>query len=322
MSTAGMTPAPGRGATEFTTADPERAHAFLCATYVDHTVRIRGNRDNFRMRHTGHALGEFSVAVFSHTMAVEYRCQPLGFLLLGRVLAGRLQRASGENTMRLSPGDLFLFASPDEPFSVRREAIELQLIRINLSALDRLDRIPPAPRFTDLRPISPGAARQLTVTLDWITDELLTNSEAAAQPLITSAAARILAGTVLATFAHTETPAPPWCGHIGVAPQAALRRAVEFIETHAHTDITLTDVAAAARVSARAVQDLFRRHYNTTPTAYLREVRLARAHQELTAADPTEGTTVSAIARRWVSSTWAASPPRTGRRTATPQLRP
>ena len=36
-----------------------------------------------------------------------------------------------------------------------------------------------------------------------------------------------------------------------------------------------------------------------TPTWYLRRVRLARAHQQLRAADPASGVTVAAVARQW-----------------------
>jgi len=55
---------------------------------------------------------------------------------------------------------------------------------------------------------------------------------------------------------------------------ATVRRATAFIEQHAHTDINMADIAAAANVSIRAVQCAFRRHLNTTPMAYLRAVRL------------------------------------------------
>jgi hypothetical protein len=52
------------------------------------------------------------------------------------------------------------------------------------------------------------------------------------------------------------------------------------------------------RMLPRAVQLGFRRHLNTTPTQYLRRVRLAHAHDALKAADP-DTDTVGAIARRW-----------------------
>jgi len=47
------------------------------------------------------------------------------------------------------------------------------------------------------------------------------------------------------------------------------------------------------------VQHAFRRHLDTTPMAYLRAVRLAGARRDLLAADPGDGTTVTAAATRW-----------------------
>jgi AraC-like DNA-binding protein len=286
------------GAVEFATADPERAHAFLRATYVDHAMRILGDHDSFHMRHIQQDVGQFSVATLSHTMAVEHRNEPLGFVLVGHVRAGQMEHIGAEGTVRLSPGDLFVFDSSDEPFTVRRGAIELQLIRINHSAFTPNDRAArsPAPRFTGLRPISPRDSRRFTNTLDWVTGELLANSEAVAHPLITGAASRVLADTMLVTFPHSTLAAQ---SRRDDAHPAVLRRAVEFIEAHADSDISLLDIAMAARVTPRAVQHVFRRHYGTTPSAYLRQVRLEHAHQELQAADPTRGDTVAAIAHRW-----------------------
>jgi transcriptional regulator GlxA family with amidase domain len=62
--------------------------------------------------------------------------------------------------------------------------------------------------------------------------------------------------------------------------------------------ITLADIARVARTSARAVQRAFARSYNTTPTAYLRRVRLERVHRDLRAGDPIHGDTVAGIATR------------------------
>lgn len=78
-----------------------------------------------------------------------------------------------------------------------------------------------------------------------------------------------------------------------------MRRAVAFIEENAHLDITVADIAAAVCVTTRAVQLAFQRHLDTTPTAYLRRARLARAHADLTRASPGDGLTVTAVAYRW-----------------------
>jgi len=78
-----------------------------------------------------------------------------------------------------------------------------------------------------------------------------------------------------------------------------LRRAVEFIEFNVSYDISTSDIAAALPITPRELLDLFRRHLDTTPMAYLRAVRLAGARRDLLAADPGDGTTVTAAATRW-----------------------
>jgi transcriptional regulator GlxA family with amidase domain len=62
--------------------------------------------------------------------------------------------------------------------------------------------------------------------------------------------------------------------------------------------ITVSRLADVACVSVRSLQEGFRRHLGMSPTRYLREVRLARAHEDLRLADPDQAT-VTQIARRW-----------------------
>ena len=86
--------------------------------------------------------------------------------------------------------------------------------------------------------------------------------------------------------------------HAAGAGAARVRQAVEFVHRFAADPITPTDVAAAVGVSARALQVGFRQVLDTSPAAFIREVRLTRAHEDLVAADPSR-TTVGAVAARW-----------------------
>ncbi|MEU6841679.1 helix-turn-helix transcriptional regulator [Streptomyces sp. NPDC046716] len=63
----------------------------------------------------------------------------------------------------------------------------------------------------------------------------------------------------------------------------------------------VVEIARAARVSVRALQLAFRRHLETTPMRYLREVRLQYAHEELREAVPGQG--VTSVSARWGFST-------------------
>ncbi len=67
-----------------------------------------------------------------------------------------------------------------------------------------------------------------------------------------------------------------------------VKEAVLFIHRHIAEDIGIqTQVAAAVHLTPRAVQYLFRRQLDTTPTEYMRRVRPSRAHHELmTATSP------------------------------------
>ncbi len=79
---------------------------------------------------------------------------------------------------------------------------------------------------------------------------------------------------------------------------ATMRFAQEWMIANAHRPITGTDVARAAGVKARALQATFQRHADTTPMAFLRQVRLHRVRAQLVAGDPTT-TTVAATAGAW-----------------------
>lgn len=76
-------------------------------------------------------------------------------------------------------------------------------------------------------------------------------------------------------------------------------RALVFLEANAHRQITVDDVAAAAFVTPRAVQLAFRSRLGRTPMQYLRDVRLARAHDDLLRCVPGDGETVGGLAERW-----------------------
>ena len=82
------------------------------------------------------------------------------------------------------------------------------------------------------------------------------------------------------------------------AATASIQRAMDLINDAPERPWTLGELARAVRVSIRTLQLGFRRHCGATPTGYLRDVRLARAHLDLHASDPAT-TKVAEIASRW-----------------------
>jgi AraC-like DNA-binding protein len=81
------------------------------------------------------------------------------------------------------------------------------------------------------------------------------------------------------------------------APRA-VRRVVALIQDRPDDAWSSGQLAQTAGVSVRSLQEGFQRGYGMSPMAYLRAVRLERAHEELSASSPDE-VTVSGVAARW-----------------------
>jgi transcriptional regulator GlxA family with amidase domain len=144
----------------------------------------------------------------------------------------------------------------------------------------------------------PGLDQRWNETLQAMTRAVLRNRVTTAGPVLTGQVAQWLAEAVLDTFPSTRLAT-----HRRIPPDhatpAVVRRAVDFVDANAERDLTPSDIAAAAGIGARGLQAAFLRHRDSTPTAYVRRVRLDRAHRELVETDPADRDTVPAVAARW-----------------------
>lgn len=232
----------------------------------------------------------------------QAEAEPAGLLMFGHVTSGSVSYGSGGSERRHGPGDVFLAAKPEHPYTarIRHTHIELAVIDPRLAdqvAATALGHSPRPVRFTGYGAVSPQAAGSWKRTYAYLRRQAKASPGVAGHPLLAGNAARLLVAAALTTFPNSTMTSPAASDRPDVSA-AALRRAVCFIDEHAHEDIGTAQVAAAAHTSVRALQLAFRRHLDTTPMNYLRRTRLARARHELEAADPAR-TTVTAIAFRW-----------------------
>jgi len=77
-----------------------------------------------------------------------------------------------------------------------------------------------------------------------------------------------------------------------------LKLAIDAMRADPAHPFTVAELARLADVSVRALQAIFHRHTGLAPMAYLRDLRLDRAHEDLLRARPGE-TTVALVAHRW-----------------------
>jgi AraC-like DNA-binding protein len=191
------------------------------------------------------------------------------------------------------------------PMDLRWNDIRVGVVRLSLTEVESLAAevrgVDGAKlRFLDTRPATPEAERYWQATVRMVNREILPNEFAAGSPVVQHSIGRLLGVALLEAFPNTATAGSGRLTRTDdrLAP-AALRRAVDYIQAHAGEVVTMADMAEVARVTPRSLQHGFRRTWNTTPTAYLRQVRLERAHHDLQAGDPSRGDTVAAIAARW-----------------------
>jgi AraC-like DNA-binding protein len=285
---------------EFETTEAERGLEYLASAYGN-GLRIRSRDERFRLHHVRTGPGPFYIDTVEQTVSVDYQAPPPQALVGLRMRSGVRTRLDIND--RLGPGDIGLNGQPDEPYPVRYESTVITLIQIDRAvvaeaALNAPDESLGPLRFHSLRAMDGPAARRWSRTVDYIIDTFVPDPSALAHPLVVGGTARMLAVAMLTSFPNTWITQPLPRDRIDATP-AALSRAIDFIERNTDVNITATDIARAARVTVRAVQLAFRRHLDTTPMAYLRMLRLGRAHEQLLAADPADGTTVRQIAARW-----------------------
>ncbi len=150
--------------------------------------------------------------------------------------------------------------------------------------------------FHDPRPRSPARERYWRSTVAFA-QQVMADPEVAALPLLRADLRRRMSVATLEAFCLAGQSDPRRASP--AAQHAAYRRAVEYLHAAASSPITVEDVARHVELSTVELTRVFRSHAGTTPAAYLRELRLVAAHDDLVRADPARGDTVRAIARRW-----------------------
>jgi AraC-like DNA-binding protein len=297
-----MTRMPLPARSEWVTTDIDEAHDLITAAYTDSHLRVRGSADGFRYEYSRYDIGPVRFDRITNTLHTDYWSAPVGRVVVTRVLARTMDIEIGRRDSRFGRGDIFLAAHPERGHHTLLRGCRLQVVSIDVPLLHEVagDTGTPAELLSRLRfghRLAAGGARYWQQTVNYLTRSLPANPAAEASPLVVGAASRMVAAALLAAVTPERASAGP--ADRGDATPATLRRAFAFIETNPDLDISVSDIARAARVTPRAVQLAFRRHLDTTPTGYLRRVRLDHARQDLRAAVPADGTTVSAVAARW-----------------------
>jgi AraC-like DNA-binding protein len=301
--------------TRFATDVPEVAEEMISDAYLDVHLRLdQEEARDFRFR-----IERFDAGPFQLDEMEIGGCACVGFepedeiggracvgpepedeLVVGRVTRGALRLRLPDGEEDFNRGEVALLVRPGVPATAdirdyRQLVTTLRASEVREAA--GCDPDAPLPIFTSARPISSARARSWRRARDFVNGLVVGDAEVA--PLVVGSVNRMLAGLMLMTFPNTAIAPCSRADEGDARAPSVVRRAVAFIESRADRDIGLSDIAAASGVSSRTIQIAFRRHLDTTPTAYLRKVRLDLAHAELLAASPDSEITVTEVAYRW-----------------------
>jgi AraC-like DNA-binding protein len=288
----------------FRTRSPERASQRCAVSFYPHRLEMLGRAHSFGLLTRVTRVGPITLGDIIHETDVRmyfdesrpsyHVCVPLsgwiqarhrGQELTSTPALGSIYRPDAGITVTRWPG-----GSRHLQVKIDQLAVDRALETLLLGALDS--------------PVAFGAALplQAAAAQDWVRlllmvhrqlkcpDPLLQHS-LVWDPLVESLIHGLL---LVADHPYSQALAAP------AAPgrPGAVRDAMDIIEAGPHLPLTTSTLARQCHVSVRALQAGFRRHLGMSPMAYLRVVRLQRAHRDLRSADADHGT-VACIAHRW-----------------------
>ncbi|OBA59407.1 hypothetical protein A5647_17250 [Mycobacterium sp. 1100029.7] len=287
------------------TRDPEDARIRIGSAFCPHRLTVSGSGSTFRARHAEGGTAELGVSSLSYGLGTTLMESAAfdDFVLVSQQVSGRFAARAESGEQLVLPGQHIVL---DAHTAYRLRWEENCIIfhaRIRRADFETtIAEFTGAPMATAARfPLNWHPSKAGTVTVAKVMQMLLRNAGPngllASGTLVAAQMRRMLVASIVEAYSDVISAVESESG--GDVRPAAVRRAIAYLEDAAADDVRIGDVAAAARVSTRALQEAFRKHLDTTPSAYLKSVRLARAHADLRQSSVEQGTTVAAVAYRW-----------------------
>lgn len=283
---------------EFSTHDPERALPVLESFFSG--VRMGTPHGDFLFTVSSATTSSFSLAHY-HLVSPNSSSSvdQSGALTVGSVRSGDIRLSTAHQTIDSRQPWLF----PQERLRGETDAVDVSAISLSPADILRVARAHLGDetfklKFTGSSPVEIAHGRQWNALIDYTRVAMEERGSLIVSDVVKANAFAHLASMLLSTFPNNfmgvaDSMSDP------VVYSTAVRRAIAFMDDNAQLPITIEDIARESRMSIRGLQYAFRSALDTTPTAYLRRVRVAGAHRSLQAADPTQGATVLAIATAW-----------------------
>ena len=298
-----MTPLPLEKYKLFESRDVDDTRERIGRVFCPHRMDVVGRAPRLDARMHCHRFR--SVAVTYVSYGWDVRVTPGELEQFFAILAPKAGKGTFQGGFERIHADFrtVCVATPTEPLSMRLSAdcgsvvvrIERAAVEARLSELiDGALREPI--RFQLGMDVTAGFARSWYTSLCAAVSDLDSSSSMLSHPVwIEQFEQGLITGLLLAQ-PHNYTSMLN--GDDRPVPSRLLGTAVDLMEGHPEWSHTTASLARQVGVSVRALQKAFRDQLDSSPSEYLRGVRLQRVHDELCSAQY-DSTTVGEIATKW-----------------------
>jgi AraC-like DNA-binding protein len=292
--------------------DIDEARSLGGEVFYPHDVSVTHRGDPFCVHMNVRTFGPLTVGTLSYESTVRIDTGPLsdGYQVNAPTI-GAIHTAYGQDRVTATPA-MAAVHSPHRPTSLEgwgggEEVLAVKMDRFAVE--ETLERLlgHPLRGPLEMAPslvLDRGPGRELWQLVRILVDQVHDahpggngpgESVFDASPFAASLAQSVITGLL---YAHHHNYAEELRRPVAAGGPAAIRSAVAFIEEYAAEPIGVNDVADHAGLCVRALQQGFARHLETTPSGYLRQVRLGRVRDALLASDA-DSTTVATVASGW-----------------------
>ncbi|WP_434318670.1 helix-turn-helix transcriptional regulator [Leifsonia sp. P73] len=282
--------------TAVSTTDSDYAMAFLSDMYSG--VEMDPHPERFALDLSAAGDERFAILHEEWTSSGRFRMEPQPIVIVVEVTDGAWDCSIGRTPVDTTRPSLF---PPVPAAALWRDSFAVNGTQLDAREIDAFAAehfATPGLRvaFSGSAPVSMSLQRSWEATTAFVRDSVVAQDELLSNRLIRDRAFEVLISCLLVAFPNNTLDLTPGRDGLRATP-AAVRRAIAFMEENLSEPLRLEDIARAARLSSRGLQDAFARILGTSPTRYLRSLRLEAARTDLRAAGP--GDTVATIAHRW-----------------------
>ncbi len=253
--------------------------------FSPHRLELRGDAASLDVRHNRFQLCELSINVLNYGTEVLIDPGERGdFFLVQLPLQGLARLSTGRCEIELDSRTLSVLQPQTRSRMTWSGDCSMILVQVpRASVVQRAERwdLPAPLRMAHTRPRDDAAVGgwwqavlDITHNIDRLGDTWLR------QPAAAAAVEELLLSAFTTLLQEPQGDAAASRG----ADARCLRRARDFIVSHADRALTLEEIARHACVSPRTLEAVFRRNGHPAPLAYARLHRLQQVHERLRAA--------------------------------------